>query len=510
MELIYKRVFSGGETGMKEAGDIFREVAQAAGDIVFRYDLKTKKFMQYSDKSELSKYGSWLQDFDFAMVNANMIYREDIDDFFKLTAEIKSGAAGTIEGIFRMRLHVSSDYRWYRLVARTKCDSTGAVEVLGRVTDIHNYMIKAEEKRHTYEIMGHKIDVRGFSEPAHIKNDIVRFVKKHRADTMLACILVDILEYDNIVCVLSRAKSEELLISLLRRIKSCFPHGTFVCKVGVHRFALFSGGFAGANELLESVTGSMKEIAALGRQYEQQLLGRPLDVYAGIDFESNHDGIENVIYERATAALENMQREKTGKISFYKKPDEDVTGYEAASSEQEDMIAEYIIELLEDEEPDEIPDKDEVKAHVKACIHILLEKVAIRYGFDRVSMSICTDGGYERYAQWSGAQLSDIPEGCLLNIEGNQKMIESKINFWEPYIVNDVYSYPDSSEYGRMVGLSSVRSFAQAGFECTDGVRVIVSFEFYRKPHVWNADEINAFNTVKQVADFCARYIEEH
>ena len=73
-----------------------------------------------------------------------------------------------------------------------------------------------------------------------------------------------------------------------------------------------------------------------------------------------------------------------------------------------------------------------------------------------------------------------------------------------------VYSYPDSSEYGRMVGLSSVRSFAQAGFECTDGVRVIVSFEFYRKPHVWNADEINAFNTVKQVADFCARYIEEH
>ena len=349
---------------MKEAGDIFREVAQAAGDIVFRYDLKTKKFMQYSDKSELSKYGSWLQDFDFAMVNANMIYQEDIDDFFKLTAEIKRGDEGTIEGIFRMRLHVSSDYRWYRLVARTKYDGTGAVEVLGRVTDIHDYMIKAEEKRHTYEIMGHKIDVMGFSEPAHVKNDIVHFVKKHRTDTMLACILVDIPEYDNIVCELNRTKSEEFFISLLRRIKSCFPHGTFVCKVGVHRFALFSGGFAGANELLESVTGSMKEIAALGRQYEQQLLGRPLDVYAGIDFESNHDGIENVIYERATAALENMQREKTGKISFYKKPDEDVTGYEAASSEQEDMIAEYIIELLEDEEPDEIPDKDEVKAHV--------------------------------------------------------------------------------------------------------------------------------------------------
>ena len=492
---------------MTESGDIFREVAQAAGDIVFKYDLKTKNFMQYSDRSELSKYGSWLQDFDMAMVNAKMIKSEDVESFLKLTTRIKRGESGTIEGIFRMRLHISSDYRWYRLIARTKYDCDGPVEVLGRVADINNYMTS---KEHSDSGAGHRIDMIGFSDYNTVINEAVRYMRKHKADTMLACILFDIPEYDNIICGLGRGKSEELFISLLRRIKSCFPHGTFVCKVGVHRFALFSGGFAGANELLESVTGSMKGIAALGRQYEEQLSDRPLDVYAGIDFESNHDGIENVIYERATAALENMQREKTGKISFYKKPDEDVTGYEAASSEQEDMIAEYIIELLEDEEPDEIPDKDEVKAHVKACIHILLEKVAIRYGFDRVSMSICTDGGYERYAQWSGAQLSDIPEGCLLNIEGNQKMIESKINFWEPYIVNDVYSYPDSSEYGRMVGLSSVRSFAQAGFECTDGVRVIVSFEFYRKPHVWNADEINAFNTVKQVADYCVRYIEEH
>ena len=48
---------------MKEAGDIFREVAQAAGDIVFRYDLKTMRCMQYSDKSKRSNYGTWLQKF---------------------------------------------------------------------------------------------------------------------------------------------------------------------------------------------------------------------------------------------------------------------------------------------------------------------------------------------------------------------------------------------------------------------------------------------------------------
>lgn len=495
---------------MKEAGDIFREVAQAAGDIVFRYDLKTKKFMQYSDRSELSKYGSWLQDFDLAMVNANMIYQDDVDDFLKLTARIKKGDAGSIEGIFRMRLHISSDYRWYRLIARTKFDSTGAIEVLGRVSDIHNYMTNAYEKENRHGLLGHKIDMMGFSDPAHVANDIARYVKRHRADAMLACVLFDIPEYDSIVNELNKGKSEEFLINLIRRIRRGFPHGTLVCKVDVHRFALFSGGFAGVNELLEAVTRSVKGISDLGEQYIEQLDGRALDSHVGIDFESNHEGVEDVIYDRAIAALESVGSGSSGKIAFYKKQEPDVNSFEAASSEPEDMIAEYIIELLEDEQTGEELDKEEVASHVKACMHILFEKLAAKYGFDRVSMSICRNGEYEKYAQWSDRQLADIPEGCLLNIEGSQKLIENKVNFWEPYMVNDVYSYPDSSEYGRIVSLSSVRSFAQSGFECTNGIRGIVSFEFYRNPHVWSTEEINAFNTVKQVADFCARYIEEH
>ena len=73
--------------GNRENESIFKEVAQAAGDIVFRYDLLTRKFMQYSDRIELSKYGSWLYDFDNAMISAEMIYSEDIDNFRKLMAQ---------------------------------------------------------------------------------------------------------------------------------------------------------------------------------------------------------------------------------------------------------------------------------------------------------------------------------------------------------------------------------------------------------------------------------------
>lgn len=497
---------------MRDAGDIFKEVAQAAGDIVFRYDLKTKKFMQYSDRSELSKYGSWLQNFDTAMINANMISPEDIEEFLKLTSQIKRGDTGTIEGVFRMRIHISSDYRWCRLIARTKFDHGEPVEVLGRVSDIHNYITSSERSDSG---AGHKIDMLGFSDHNTVVNELIRYEQRHKADAMLACVLFDIPEYDNIVCGLSRAKAEELLINLIRRLRRGFPHGTLVCRIGVHRFALFTAGLSTVSELGEAVTRSIHGLLELGENYITYLGGRNLGAYVGIDIEQNIAGIESVMYKRAISALEDACSSENGDIVFFKQKDKaednnEAASCEAASSEPEDMIAEYVIDLLGEETAEENFGKEEILAHVMSCMKILLEKVALRYGFERVCVSICRGGVYKEYTHWNTREIDMIPEGCLLHIEGNQDMVEKKVNFWEPYMVNDVHSYPDSSEYGRMVSLSSVRSFAQAGFECTNGVRGIVSFEFYSQSHAWNSDEINAFNTVKYVADFCARYIEEH
>lgn len=491
---------------MKAEGDIFREVAQAAGDIVFRYDLKTEKFMQYSDRSELSKYGSWLQNFDSAMINAKMIYPDDIEAFLRLTSKIKSGEAGSIEGIFRMRLHISSDYRWYRLIARTRFDERGPYEVLGRVSDIHNYVLASRENAEGFA--GHKMDMMGLSDESAVMDALVRYKRKHKSETMLACILFDIPEYDRIVCGLSHAKAEELLINLIRRIRRGYPHGTLVCRVGIHRFAVFTGGITTINELSEAVAESIHGISELGGQYTKQHDGMTFGAHVGIDFESNYDGVEKVIYGRALSALGTTEGKNNGEIAFFKQPEKDANSFEAASAETEDMIAEYVIDLLRDEEPEELS-SEERRAHVMACMRILFEKLADRYGFERVSMSFCRSGEYVECMQWSAKEIDAIPDGCLLHVEGGQNMVESKVTFWEPYIVGDVYSYPDSSEYGRMIALSAVRSFAQAGFECTNGVRGIVSFEFYTQPHMWNNNEINAFNTVRYVTDFCVRYIEE-
>lgn len=150
---------------------------------------------------------------------------------------------------------------------------------------------------------------------------------------------------------------------------------------------------------------------------------------------------------------------------------------------------------------------EELEKYALNCMNTLLEEVGKAYGFERVTLSVCGSGEYAETGEWCGETVKNIPKGCLLHVSGEPDVIEEKVTFWEPYIVSDVNSYPDSSSYGRMIGLSSVRSFAQAGYECNDGVRYIVSLEYYTQSHVWSAEELNAFNTIKYAADFCMKYI---
>lgn len=511
---------------MKEVGDIFKEVAQAAGDIVFRYDIRTKKFMQYSDRSELAKYGAWMSDFDNTMIDSRMIYPDDVEKFRELAERIKKGEPGTIDGMFRMRFHISSDYRWHRLIARTKFDHDEPLEVLGRVTDVHNYMESSKEQFEGRAV--HMVDMLGFSDENTVLGEIISYERRHRADAMLACILFDIPEYDNIVRGLARSTAEEFLINLIRRIRRGFPHGTLVCRVSEHRFAIFTGALETAAELGASVAKSLAGIKELGEQYIGKVGKGGLGVYVGVDLEKNHPGVGSVLYGRALSALDKSFKKGIGKIAFYLH-EQNTQACEAASSEQDDMLAEYVIDMLRADseaerklsyeknaagqassQEDIQRAREKARLRVQSGIHILMERIAARYGFERIAMSMCRKGVYEENAHWNSRVVASIPAGCLLHIEGEQDMIEDKVNFWEPYMVNDVRSYPDSSAYGRLIGLSSVRSFAQSGFECANGVRGIVSFEYYTQPHSWSHEEINAFNTVKYVVDFCAKYIEQY
>lgn len=487
---------------MREEDDIFREVAQAAGDIVFRYDIVTGKFMQYSDRSELAKYGAWLSDFDSAMINAKMIYPEDAAEFQKLADKIKAGDAGTIEGFFRMRLHISADYRWYRLLARTKFEQGRAVEVLGRVADVHNYMTTKNE--HAIGVAGHIMDMMGLSDEREVRNVVARYVKRHHSDMMLACIIYNISEYDNIVCRLNRGKREEFLINLIRRIRRCYPHGTLACRTRNGKLAVFSGGFGTAAELGDAVAKSVQSVEELGVQYAHLLDSADFTVCVGVDYERNDEDMGQEIYDKAVEALKKAESADGSRVVFYKNDEESIN--EEACSKQDDTIAENIIHIFEEQV--EARTDEELKECARECIYNLLKEVGVKYALERVTLNVCGREQYSEAICWSNSDVKNIPEGCLLHVSGSRQIIEEKVTFWEPYIVNDVNSYPDSSEYGRIVGFSSVRSFVQAGYECSNDIRYIISLEYYTQPHMWTADELNVLNAIKYAVDFCMKYLE--
>lgn len=486
----------------REAVNIFKEVAQAAGDIVFRYDLLTRKFMQYSDKIELSKYGSWLYDFDNAMIGAEMIYSEDIDNFRKMMARVKEGDRGNIEGLFRMRVHVSADYRWHYLVACTNYDKGVPTDVVGRITDVHRLITNEHLKR--TDIHENKQDMMGLLDRNTMFDTIIRFEHKHKNDIMVACIVFNMPAYDTIISRLDMQKSQEFLINLIRRIRRNFPHGALVGRVDIHRFAVLTAGLNSPVDIGEAIAKCRHDIEEYGRQYREQLGDTQLDVIVGVDLESNREGIGAIIYGRAQKALDEANKIGIGSVIFFRNKDEKKHSDNTDMHGTQDMIAEYALRIMSND-----PQKNnDILSRITSSVKDLAEKLAAKYGFERASVSLCSEGQYEECGQWKSAKIGQIPDGSLLHIRGPKDNIEEKVDFWEPYIVHDVFSYPDSSWYGRMVGATAVRSFIQAGIECSNGLRGIVSFEYYTQPHVWKERELELFDTVKYVADFYARYMD--
>ncbi|MGN1187791.1 MAG: hypothetical protein ACI4R6_04805 [Lachnospiraceae bacterium] len=488
--------------GNREAVSIFKEVAQAAGDIVFRYDLQTRKFMQYSDKIELSKYGSWLYDFDNAMISAEMIYSEDIDNFRKLMARVKEGDGGNIEGLFRMRVHVSADYRWYCLIACTNYDKGVPTDVVGRITDVHRLM--TDENLKGLGSHEDKPDMMEFLDRNTMFDTIVRFEQKHKNDTMVACIVFNLPAYDTIISRLDMEKSREFRINLIRLIRRNFPYGALVGRVDIHRFAVFTAGLNSPADIGEAIAKSRQDIKEYGGRYQEQLGDVKLDIIVGVDLENNCEGIGAIVYGRAQKALDEANKRGLGGVVFFSDKAEKKHTDNADVRVTKDAIVEHALRMMSDESQA----SSNIFPRIASSVKDLAEKLAAKYGFERASVSLCSEGQYEECGQWKSARIGQIPDGSLLHIRGPKDNIEEKVDFWEPYIVHDVFSYPDSSWYGRMVGATAVRSFIQAGIECSNGLRGIVSFEYYTQPHVWKERELELFDTVKYVADFYARYMD--
>lgn len=487
---------------MEQQSEIFRDVALMAGDIIFKYDLKTCKFMQYSDKLEFSRYGSWIFDLENALVSANMIHPDDANRYKVIMRRIKEGDLGTIEGLFRMKISVSADYRWHRLLARTNFDGNEPVDVIGRITDIHEYVTSLGSRGNMFGSVEDR--EAGIFDKDTFLDEMIRYGRRHKEE-MVACVIFNMPAYDEIISSLNPEKTGEFITNLMRRLRRCFSYGTIIGRVGLHRFGVFTGGNNIAMDIGSSVEKVIDSMKSFGQQY-----GVDIVMNVGICLEEYAPGIEAIVYDKAHSALSDANQKGLGSIEFFSGGDKEERVETVFN--KEDIIVEYALELFRSgafmrEGKDGPLTQDEITTSVLGSIETIIANVGRKFDLDRISVSLRHGESYKQYSEWNGDRMQVVPEGCRLKVEGNVVEIEKKVTKRIPYLVNNVAAYPDDSEYGRIIGFTSVKSIAQGRFECSTGINGIISIERYDAAHVWTKEELVLLEVAKYIAEFCVRYI---
>lgn len=480
-----------------EQNDIFAYISKKAGDIVFKYCYKNGWFEQFSNVFALEKHGTKYVNGKTDFIYPGMIHEDDLNFFNDCINNIKTGKAGNIDGIFRMRINASSDYRWYRLYVQTVYENELPLEAIGRITDVNeviNRFDKIKNISSTYEN-----DMQGIVDREAFLGEIVKYGKTHNSGT-LGCILINIPAYDNVINRSTKQEAKEFNTNLIRRIRRAFPYGAYVGRIGVHRFGVFVGGMSFLTDVGPSIDKVRANLKELGVQYNVMIHAN-----LGVCFENYTPGIEDIVFERATEALENADRKGIGIVEFYNsKKAEDKN--DTAKQSGKGLFSDVLSFLRLGQKHVDKANVSLAKTDATQWLDILIDRVRQEYGIERISVSLKADDEYKEFKAWSSTETSNMPDWCLLHVNGKAKDIEGKISTEIPYIVNDVSSYPDDSEYGRMLNITSVKSVAQIRFVCTNGMTGIVSIEKYSGSYTWHKEELVVLEVSKYIAEICSRY----
>ncbi len=472
--------------------DVFKEVAVMAGDIVFRYDLLTRKFMQYTDREEVSKYGAWMFNLEKTTEYAKMVHDNDRDRYSELIKSITEGNRRFIEGEFRLKMQGDREYSWYRITGKTIYNNDRAVEVIGRISNINHYKNAVDLAKIKYTAAG----IMGADE-------FLSMILKKCADadlyTQFVCIQAEIPEYYEMFAAVKEQDSGELLINIMSRLKRCFSYGCIIGRLAFNRFGIFTSDMNQIMDIIPSINAFKNSISDMGALY-----GIDAHVNAGVSILINSEGAANNLLSNSYDALKEASYQKEVGVVFYSKK------VEAAAK---DALAEHETGYHNAQIP------PTGKSLISYGYNILMERHSCRESVARVlevATAFCsveracvylvTRKGYEKYVSWESDALKEVSDAALLKLNSDKQLIESGLSVDKPYIVDDVRNYPDDSEYGMMINSSGVLSVAQYMFECNNGVKGIVSFENYKQPHTWCDKDFESIKGMGSIAEFYSRY----
>ena len=465
--------------------DAYRIAASMTGEIIFNYDISTHKLMMYSDKAEISKYGSWIYGFKNTFTSQSKIHEEDQEIFDEFAEFVEDGASAYYENSFRMALGNSGDFKPYHVVARTIYDGNKQPEaVVGKFIDVDKMkelllINVSDNKRKSTDL----VDESAFISRLYAHKPV-------SDDTELAVICFKVEDIDSITEKLGKEGTKSFFKDIVRRVRRSFMYKVSVGQLADSTFGIFVRNIGDISVLLDAFENFRSSI--YGLCYSNGVSTRT-DYGICTMKEKDFYKLPVAIYQKAAEALSVAAKRSQASVVFAK---EDMKDY-SEDEEREREEKAFLDELLES--------SCSQFAAGKGFVRVLKDTFAKAGAYihaDRISFNLRNDGVYDEYLVWESESTSDIRNGNLLHITGDAGVYEKKITT-KGYIRNDVYDYPDDSEYGRKLLSSSVKSVAQIMYEHenADGsISVgILSAENYKETHYWSKSEIRTIVTLLEI-----------
>ncbi|WP_408010590.1 diguanylate cyclase domain-containing protein [Pseudalkalibacillus sp. A8] len=151
-----------------------------------------------------------------------------------------------------------------------------------------------------------------------------KIIDSSQSRTMASLILLDVDRLKHVNDTLGHSLGDQLLLQVIKRIKSCLPEGTFMARHGGDEFAILIDGFYYEDEIKELTTKIINTIEHPFHINDKEL---SITLRVGVSIYPEHGDSVEELMKHADLAMYKAKEDRKSKVVFYStEMDEELVG----------------------------------------------------------------------------------------------------------------------------------------------------------------------------------------
>lgn len=463
--------------------ELYRTVTSMTGDVIFSYDIVNDVMHFYSDRAEMSKYGSQINNFFSLLENTKSIKTKELQIFEMIHRKMVTGESGYFDIKTKLPGRYSNN-KLYRITGKTVYDSDNCPEsIVGRIVELEEQEIdKQEENLNIDQLTGLLAD-------NYFRAAVSDYMISNSNNEDALYVIINVDNFRNVCMQKEQETESEILINVAQRIKRVFTENAIIGRVGYDEFAVFYHGGNTTHVASCGVQLLLDEIKKIQTGDEKIKITASAGIYCGPIHSNYYE-----FHEKARVALLVAKLNGKNRKTIYSK-NMNVVNCENRDEEPKEIFQsiEKLIYSSAIEMMAEYQNFDKV-------INMIIEKTGSLFDIDRVVIHTSDDERqqinitYEwknpdasEYMYYPYEDKADYDEIMNIYQSGNEEYIDDVLK-----VMNKNRLYRDYVDAG-------IRSLAQ--YVITDDAYSIkaVEFENYRNMHKWTMEEKRALRGIAKV-----------